>query len=397
MRVGAVVQCISDRLVAGVWLGPDERADSAEPVPGTGFECGSVAELVPLIDALRDELRDTMAIARGRVPRLREFASGWGRRLLPDEVLAGSSDVVVVVAHSLLHGLPLHLVLGDDGAAVGTRAGFSYASSMSLFARCTERNSARQLDHQAWTFDAGDAAPVGGFPDARVIRAGGTDVIRRDGSFRELADAIAETVAGEHAIPDDSSFPYERASFKSAAWTYPPCDVACVVAHGHLDRDDHRLSGLLLDRGLGLVSRSVSLYGVPVQVKDLPLREVPASTRILGDAEVLTIAELAINVELQCELVALLGCSAGWSRVLAGDEPASLAETMLQLGAPSVIAPLWDSPYGATRAWALAFTRAWAREGQPKALAARSAQLALEADGMGPERCGVLTLRGDWL
>ncbi len=389
LRTGAVVHAMSDRSVTGVWLIGGSTTTE-------GFRAGSVGELVPLIDGLRDELRDTMAIARARVPRLEEFAAGWGRRLLPPAVLGGEVDVVVVVSHSLLHGLPLHVVIGDDGAPVGTRCGFTYASSMTLFVHCAERNVARAVDPQTWTFDAEGEAAGCGYPPPSGTTAGGTDVIHRSPGFVGLAREIAELIDGERAV-FGADFGYERASFKSHAWAPARRDVLCAVAHGYLDRDDHRFSGLLLDRGMGLAKRSMPIHGEWVMVKELPLRELPASTRTRGDAEVLTIAELAINIELECRLVLLLGCSAGWSRVLSGDEPASLAEMMLHLGATSAVAPLWDSPYGATRDWALTFMRAWARRGLPKALAAREAQRELTAAGLGPERAGVLAVRGDWL
>jgi CHAT domain len=191
LRTGAVVHMMSDRSVAGVWLTGDATTE--------GFRSGPLGELVPLIDGLRDELRDTMAIARARVPRLEEFAAGWGRRLLPPAVLGGEVDVVVVVPHSLLHGLPLHVVIGDDGAPVGTRCGFTYASSMSLFVHCAERNLARAVDLEAWTFDVEGEAAACGYPLPSGATAGGTDVIHRGPGFVDLAREISELIDGERS------------------------------------------------------------------------------------------------------------------------------------------------------------------------------------------------------
>mgnify|MGYP006306330013 CR=1 FL=1 len=116
-------------------------------------------------------------------------------------------------------------------------------------------------------------------------------------------------------------------------------------------------------------------------------------------AEVLTAAELEIDASLRTHLAVLLGCSAGWARVLQGDEPASLAETFLHIGAPSVVAPLWDSDVEAAREWMDHFCTAWMENGLPKALAAREAVRRM-LDGQfaeSPERMGVMALRGDWL
>lgn len=116
-------------------------------------------------------------------------------------------------------------------------------------------------------------------------------------------------------------------------------------------------------------------------------------------AEILTSAELEVDGRIDAQLVVLLACSTGWGRVLDGDEPASLAESFLHIGAPSVIAPMWDSDYGPTREWAQRFFEAWAGQGYPKALAARHATRELRDGSYAdrPERLGALTLRGDWL
>jgi CHAT domain-containing protein len=96
-------------------------------------------------------------------------------------------------------------------------------------------------------------------------------------------------------------------------------------------------------------------------------------------------------------LVLLLGCSAGSGRVLQADEPASLAETFLHIGASSVIAPMWDTDISATSQWAQAFAHSWVGTERPTALAAMDASRALSDDGYGIERFGALTVRGDWI
>jgi CHAT domain-containing protein len=85
--------------------------------------------------------------------------------------------------------------------------------------------------------------------------------------------------------------------------------------------------------------------------------------------------------------------------VLQGDEPASLAETWLKIGAASVVAPLWDAPIAAVRAWTIEFLHAWTQLDMPKALALRYAMRKMNEGSFqsAPERLGVMTLRGDWL
>ena len=84
------------------------------------------------------------------------------------------------------------------------------------------------------------------------------------------------------------------------------------------------------------------------------------------------------------------------ARLLLRASPASLAEAVLRIGAPSVVAPMWDSDQHATATWTDAFMAAWHGNALPKALAARAAMAATYAEH-GLERAGCIVLRGDWL
>jgi CHAT domain-containing protein len=143
--------------------------------------------------------------------------------------------------------------------------------------------------------------------------------------------------------------------------------------------------------------RPIPLYGEPISFRDLPLRLVPPTVATASPTEVLTAAELEIDAAVAARLILLLGCSAGSGRVLQADEPASLAETFLHIGAVSVIAPAWASDVEATTRWVDAFADAWIGTDAPTAIAVRQATRQLINDGYGLERAGALTLRGDWL
>ena len=80
LRVGAVNYLVSADMVRGLWIGPDGRTDR--------FEVGPCESLIPRIDDLRAELRDTMAVSSGRVPRLKKFIDDWGRAFFPDDIVA---------------------------------------------------------------------------------------------------------------------------------------------------------------------------------------------------------------------------------------------------------------------------------------------------------------------
>ena len=373
LRVGAIEYLVDRESIHAVWHDADGVSHR--------LVVGATRRFLDLVDALREELRSTMAVARGKVPRLREFAAGWGRELLPEGAV--DADVLVVVPHAFLHDVPLHLVQ-VQGEELGARVGISYASSRSLFVRCAGRNPAR-------------AAPA----RPRWFVGGGADVQTGDnGPFRGLAGSIADLFEPDDVLQFRGEEPYSRAAVK-AAFRRDEVDVLCVVAHGYTDPVNHRMSGLMVELDtFGIMSRAIPLHGGRYfDFRDLPLRRFPAAVLTASRAEILTAAELEVDGHLDAQLVVLLACSTGWGRVLDGDEPASLAESFLHIGAPSVLAPMWDSDYEPTREWAHRFFEAWVKDGKPKALAARHATRELRngpwADR--PERLGAMALRGDWL
>lgn len=339
------------------------------------------------LDELREELRDPMALARGRVPQLSEFTQGWGRRLVPAPLLADPPDVLVVVPHSLLHDLPLHLVLCDDGEPLGVHSGITYSSSASMFPRSASRNPAR----------------MPGTAGARSVFAAGSDLVSvGPDRFAELAQGLARGF-GDEPVPGGVA-PVSRSELKFRLRNAGYRDLVCLVVHGYLAPDDHRLSGLVLAGGNHLVRSFGAMQtnaddaraNPSAWIVDVPLRMLPAPTRD-QPAEVLTLQEMEAEEDLETELVILAGCSAGLGDLLVGDRSASIAEICLDLGAPSVLAPMWDVDLATADRWLDTFLEAWAQDGQPKAFAARTAMRALRHDGLGPERTGAFALRGDWL
>jgi len=390
LRVGAVEYFVGRDGVAAVWT---DRAGA------TGHAAlGATTRFLSRVENLRDELRDTMALARGRVPRLREFSEDWGRELLPEKLLADELDVLVIVPHALLHDVPLHLVrTGAGGEPLGAVVGITYASSRSLFVRCAGRNPARARDPADWVLDA---APVGSDGPGSLI-GGGADVLTGDHEpFRSLAESLSGLFEPDRVSVFEAGWPYSRSAVK-AAFRREPFDAVCVVAHGYTDPDNHRMSGLLVELDtVGISSRAIPLHGGRYfDFRDLPLRRLPPGLRLASPTEILTTAELEVDGHVETQLVVLLACSAGWGRVVQGDEPASLAESFLHIGAPSVLAPMWDSDREPTSEWAHQFFEAWVDRGYPKALAARHAMTHMQTGRYAdhPERLGALALKGDWL
>jgi hypothetical protein len=376
LRIGAVVYICARDGVSAIYLEGDRREH---------HRAGAIRELAPAIDALRGELRNTVAVATGLVPELARFARDWGRTLLPDDVLASPPDVLVIVPHAMVHDIPFHLVHTDAGPLLGTRSGVSYTSSISLLRRCILRNPIRIEARKP-----------------RTVLCGATDVLADDRRFADIAGTVCAAF-GAPGDPDEMLFNVvqpncTRTTVKAIFRRKPPPDVLCIVAHGYLDNRDHRLSGLFVDRdNMGISERQILIDGDYLGFRDLPLCPTPLRPEPKRAAEILTAAEFEIDGYISSHLVALLGCSAGSGRVLEGDEPASLAEAFLHIGASSVLAPMWDCHVQAAGDWAREFFTSWLDQGVPKALAARNALTALHDAGVYPAHSGPLTLRGDWL
>lgn len=363
---------------------------------------GPVAPLLEPVAALRDELTDPMKSGRGRVPRLREFAAGWGRGLLPREVLASPPDVLVVIPHEFLHQLPLQLVLADDGRALAVQAGVAYCSSITLFSLVTgRRRPSVERTGAAAGVDVLDAGPD--------RFAGLAEEVGRSLRAVEAVEAARPAASFVHVVrPDDDPRRLLAALFGSAddapavlgrlhakrLLHEPGADLVCLVAHGYVDPERHAQSGLLLAATIE-TWRQLRLYGRDMTFPDRPLRETPATLPIKRDAELLTLTELELDEPTTAGVVMLLACSAGASVQLRADEPGSLAESMLRRGGSSVIAPMWDCDFGVVQPWAQAFLDAWTSGGRPVALAMRDAFAAL-GDGRDPGALAPFHLRGDW-
>jgi len=396
LTVGALLYRVTRHTISALWIEPSKRRDHVA--------IGSVAAVLPKVEELHDELRDSMSVARGRLPRLREFASGWGRDLLPQSVLESPPDILVIVPHGFIHDIPLHLVArNDDAEPLGCASGVTYVSSQSLFARCVARNRARCrqfgeliLPEQASPLNSSNSSL------GRRLAGGGVDVLGgQHEKFSQIPELVAELIAKPSNLLNYDAL--TRSAVKNLLRDHP--DILFLVAHGYVNPANHELSGLMLPepniagftsvQKRALVQQGELLFAF----RDLPFAWAPPRMRSALHAELLTAAELEIDVNVETELVVLLACSAGYGRVVAGDKPASIAETMLRAGAASVLAPAWDSDYESARDWILAFFRSWIEYGYPKAIAFKHAMQRirdLHGDTQ-PGRLGALTLRGDWL
>jgi CHAT domain-containing protein len=375
----------------------------------------SCAEAVPRVDLLLDVLEHPYAWApTQRAKVVRDFSEGWGVRLLPPLDLLRRFEILIIIPHHFLHGVPLHLV-SFDGEPLATSHGIAYCSSSTLLAHSVERNRARQFDARRWTFplDKDDTPPEG--PAIRSCLGCAVDILtNKDTAYKELAHAFAaqfsEQAIGENRRDVKNALSLaNRVPTAEQARVHP--DAICLVCHGHYDPLHPNQSGLLVTGRRGVVTlQNVLVHARTVlRLQDHPFAEIPLyldpmlpKPKVgIPDPEILTSSELQVHCETDAQLVALFGCSTGTGAVASNDEYVSLAYQWLKAGAASVVANLWEADFPVIADWAQRFGVSWIQRRQPKAIAARDATRRLLADRPElkdqPEMWGSLCLLGDWL
>jgi hypothetical protein len=371
------------------------------------IELCPVAPLLAPTSALRDELADTLKVMQRKVPLLQEFATGWGRDLLPPETLAQPPDVLVVVPQEFIHQVPLHLVTADDGRALAVHTGVAYCSSLALFRRVSRRRRAAKRSGRVAAGAGVNVCADGPDSYAEIaadvlssIPAG--NGVSRSAAADEVADpppVPATDVVYFNTLPPDGREVIDKLDALSRGrakqlLSDTTVDVVCLVAHRFIDPQRHGYSGLLLTSGLDSW-RQLRIYGRDMTFPDRPLRDVPLTLPIKREAEVLTLTELELHTTPYAEMMLLLACSAGSSVQLRADEPGSLAESLLRRGGCSVVAPMWDCDDRIVSSWTRPFLEAWITGAQPAALAVREGFRAL-GDGRDPSALSPFHLRGDW-
>ena len=374
------------------------------------------ADLVPVVDRVVDVLESPYAWSpaeRARV--LREFAEQSGPRLLPPAAALSSFDIITIVPHHFLHGVPFH-VIKSGGQPLGTRHGIAYCSSGTLLSRCVERNRARQFDTAAWQFPVpGDPAVPSG-PVVKSCLSYGVDVLtEKNAAYRELAQTFAQPFPEHSAVDSRSNIKIAlnfatRTAAIADALRRP--DAICLTCHGYYDTKHSHRSGLLLNGRQGVLDmRNITVHGDTVlRIQDHPFAEVPLRLSpnparnefgLIGDAEMLSTAELEVHCQTEAQLVALFGCFTGTGVLNANDDYASHAYQWLKVGAASAVASLWEADFPTLTDWSHRFATHWVRDRQPKAIAAREATRAQLVNNPGlvdePALWGSVALLGDWL
>jgi hypothetical protein len=392
IKVGALIYMVGIERVFVRHLKPDGRPQD--------FVAGSTRELIPKIYNVLEVLSAPFALQdRERV--LQEFSSEWGRVLLPPVGWQHALDVLVIVPHHCLHGLPIHAIRAEpDGNPIATELGVTYCTSATLFQRCVDRNPVRGAQLENWDLQDPATAPK---PPHHCVGLG-TDVCTdKHDHYQSLAASFATRFA-EHEGPSIPRTELKRGCRVLHDDIQRRWSVACFVCHGYVDESAPDNSGLLIeglpegaiDRRLIQVSDKVSL-----SFRDMPFRDLPFEIGARRDsrAEILTIRELQLDISTDAELVALFGCSTGAGQILDADDVESMSFHWLKAGAVSTIANLWELDIRFISRWVPHFLDGWIERRVPKAFAWREANRAVLSER--PEEpisvYAGLHLSGDWL
>lgn len=375
-----------------------ERVRAVEMGPGVTREhdLGESLALLDGFDAVQRELGSPAALSRPTLAAVERFASEWGRVLLPPSWLADPPRYGVLIPNGLLHALPLHLIRTDSGRPLCADSGVSICSSLTLLRRCLQRTPGPQRPADPF---------LGTVPQALPSFAAGTDVLgANDDAWRRLPVALLEATGGTGELLDVGDYDITLRGIVAEALGRAAYELMIIAAHGYHNPLDALNSGLLLRepetgyrlRPVEVLGQDRDAAGVPFLTHDLPARDLPPQMRPAIAAELLAMAELERNAHLVCPLVALLGCSTGRAVLYPGDQPLSLAEVFLRIGAAAVVAPMWDVTVGAVEAWMTEFLRAYRVHGSSRGDAARLASRSRHDAGAALHETGCMVLRGDF-
>jgi hypothetical protein len=357
---------------------------------------GPSVALLDGYDAVQRELSSSSLLSRSGLEALERFAAGWGRELLPRTWLSDPPQYAVLIPHALLHGLPLHVIRTDSGRPLCADTGVSICSSLTLLHRCLQR-SPDLVGPRADPF-------LDGVESSPWLVAGADVLGSDDDAWRELPARLLAACGEDVEIEEATSPVASLRMMVERSLCGRVYELIIIAAHGYRDPLDALSSGLVLrEPQLGGLMRSLQVMGnshdprgVPFLRHDLPVRELPAELMPTLPAELLSLAELEHAGHIVCPLVALLGCSAGRAIVYPGDQPMSMAEVLLRLGAAAVLAPMWDVTVTAVESWMQEFLLAYRRDRTSRGEAARRASRSRYDAGAPLHECGCLALRGDY-
>jgi CHAT domain-containing protein len=294
-------------------------------------------------------------------PSFRYATTYWqrlGAALIPDELRAflEDRDLICVVPHGPLHGLPFAALAWDSETLVADRFGVVMVPSATVLKYCQQKNRARRGARPASAF----VAAVGAAED------------------REPAELEDDGHLLQALLPTEECCGPDAASRKAVMAGMQQAELIHLACHGFFGRGTDPMSG----SGLLVASGGRRPW----------LRE--------AEPENLISAQDILGIDLsQAMLVTLRACSSGRTEVRGADELFGLARALLYAGTPSLLVGQWNVSKHSSRLLMEAFYNQWLGSREEKWKALRTAQLMLRESGRfeHPYHWAPFVLVGDWL
>jgi hypothetical protein len=267
INVGLLAYCLGDRHLFAIISDANGHQET--------FRLIACDELSMRLDVLSDAMDDRFSPQHAD-DVFQEFSTEWGCKLLPRTV--ESFDVLVIIPHFMLHGVPLHLIQMNGCMPLGLDSAVTYVLSGSAFVKAINRNKVRKFDLSKWEFPLDQSQPRGCPPPPSATDVLGT----RTAEFVDLAKSTDAYCRDNHRLDEDGVFPLgERTLLKHTLYVTSAkqlkAEVYLIIAHGYVDRSSPELSGLLLGGGnLGCYNeRNIMFHDYPCSFRDLSFRYFP--------------------------------------------------------------------------------------------------------------------------
>ncbi|MFJ2235187.1 CHAT domain-containing protein [Streptomyces sp. NPDC087859] len=228
--------------------------------------------------------------------------------------------------------------------------------------------AARRKDAERLYAKAGpglDRSLAGYLPTSSRWPAAGVDALGdNDDVWRTLPAELLKIYAPEVDLSMFESTDQSLRTVLASRLVGQEYELVVLAAHGHRNPLGALSGGVVLrsspePRGRAfqpVFGRRADTGNVPYLFQDLPSRDLAPELSPSRSAELLSVAELEHRwAHVVWPLVVLLGCSTGRPVIHPGDQPQSLAEVFLRIGAAAVVAPMWDVRMPVVREWATLF------------------------------------------
>jgi len=294
----------------------------------------------------------------------RESHELWGERIGPLLLALEGVENLIVIPSGAMLGVPVEVLVDDEGVSVGETYAVSYVPSATLHTWLAER---ADRDASSGTLLVGDppyndahlvamrgeedvllasAEPLPGVEVFRSALAGNVDALRALPRLHGTRDEVAAVAAVSEPFslllgPEATEQELVRLAESGELGEFGAIHVA---THALVDDERPERSALVLSQ---------------VDLPD-PLEAAMAGTRIYDG--LVTAKEIVSEWDLNADLVTLSACETGLGKEVMGEGYVGFAHAFLQAGARSLLVSLWKVEDTATSLLMRRFYENWRGE-----------------------------------